>query len=145
MQKYETIYYKKFGLNLNKRELKKLIKNDFKFSYKRGSSTLAKSKSLQGSSMSSIFAHNIISHIFKSKLIVNIDEVSFNKKLSNSYSRLPKSNTNSIINIQGKGRWSMITAFLSNKKYLAVWYNTTISTVEFSDFLSILKYYLVYN
>ena len=57
----------------------KFNKNDFKFSYIR-SFTVAKSKSLQGSSMSSIFAHNIISHIFKSKLIINIDEVSFNRK-----------------------------------------------------------------
>ena len=87
--------------------------------------------------MTSIFVHNIISHVFKSKLIVNIDEVSFNRKRSNSYSWLPKSNTNSIINIKGKGKWSIITVFLSNGQYLAVWYNTTISTDEFSDFLSI--------
>ena len=138
-------FHKRFKLNLNKRELKNIIKNDFKFSYKRGSSAVAKIKNLEADQMSTIFAHNILSHILNKKLIINIDEVSFNRNLTNSYSWLPKSATHPIINIQGKGRWSMITAFLSNGQYLAVWYNTTISADEFSDFLSILKYALIYN
>ena len=42
--------------------------------------------------------------IFKDKLIINIDEVSFNRKLVNNYSWLPIRQTTPILNIEAKGR-----------------------------------------
>ena len=90
--------------------------------------------------MRMIFFINILKNIMNDKLIINIDEVSFNRKLVNNYSWLPKSKTTSIINIEASGRWSMITAFLSNGQFIALLFNSTITSLEFSEFLWVLKH-----
>ena len=133
-------FFKKFGLSLNKRELKEFLKKDLNFSFKRGSSTVRLKNINDDTRMKQIFSLEILNSIINKKLIINIDEVWFSKKLANNYSWLPKSATSAIINQESSGIWSMITVFFSNGQHLNLLYDWTITSKEICEFLSILRY-----
>ena len=64
----------------------------------------------------------------------------FNHNLVNSYSWLPKGITSSIININSKGRCSVVAAILSNGEYILQIFKSTIDSRLFWQFLWILNY-----
>ena len=145
LDKICTSFLKKFKIHLNKREVKSFLKNDLRFSFKKGSSAVWKIAKMDNIIMRKIFALHLLCFVLKEKLIISIDEVSFNRKLVNNYSWLPKSQATPIINIEAKGRWSMITGFISNGDHISMLYNSTITAKNFSQFLTLLKYVLTAN
>ena len=76
----------------------------------------------------------------KIKLIINIDEVSFNRKLVNNFSWLPILQTTPILNIEALGRWRMITGIVSNCKHISMLYSSKIPSNNFLQFLSWIKH-----
>ena len=125
LSKLCNAFNKKYNYHLNKRELKRFIKEDIRFAFKKGSTATQVTSEVNTDIMRMIFFINIQQNIMNDKLIISIYEVSFNRKLVNNYSWFPKSKTSSIINIEASGRWSMITAFLSNGQFIAMLFNST--------------------
>ena len=66
-----------FGIRDRRREIKRYLKNDMKFSYKKGNSTTLKGGSLQILLMQSIFSSRILSQIYQDRYLISIDEASF--------------------------------------------------------------------
>ena len=66
----------------------------------------------------------------------------FNKETKQSYSWIPKGWTSAVINQKVSGSISMISAFLSNSKFLCTLYHSTVDSFVFCDFVKLLKYSL---
>ena len=69
----------------------------------------------------------------------------FNRSLINNYSWLPKGINSSILNINAKGRWSMITAVWWDGEFIVQIFNSTINSQLFQQFLCVLNYALKYE
>ena len=66
----------------------------------------------------------------------------FNRSLRSNYSWLPIGKTNPIININAKGRWSIIAAIWSDGEYIIQILNSTITSNQFQEFIWILSFAL---
>ena len=66
----------------------------------------------------------------------------FNKETKQLYSWIPKGWTSAVINQTVRGSLSMISAFLSNSKFLCSLYHSTVDSFVFCDFVKLLKYSL---
>ena len=66
----------------------------------------------------------------------------FNRSLTNNYSWLPKGISNSILNINATGRWSIIVAIWWDGEFLVQIRKSTIDSELFQQFLCILNYVL---
>ena len=141
----EKDFYEEFGLSINKREPKWFIKNDLQFSFKKGGSSTKNVVDHKNKLMKSIFSWDLLSAIMENTYLINVDEVSFNHKFTQSYSWLPKSQNTSIINILCKNNWSMITGFALDGEFLGVIIKRSVSAEDFIDFLSILVYAITHN
>ena len=68
----------------------------------------------------------------------------FNRDLKRQYSWLPKGITSSIICTVATGRWSIISAILSNGEFLSLITDDTGNANKFCDFLCILVYVITF-
>ena len=66
-----------FGIKDRRRDIKNIIKNEMKFSYKKGSSTTSVGGSNQTKFMQSVLASRILYQIYNSNYMISIDEASF--------------------------------------------------------------------
>ena len=66
----------------------------------------------------------------------------FNRSLKNNYSWLPIGIPSSIININSKGRWSIIAAIWSDGEFIIQIVNSTTNSEIFQEFICILNYAL---
>ena len=130
------------NLNVSTNNISKYLRNWWRYSFKKGSSTSIAGSSSMILEMQTIFSWRIVKEILNKKYIVNIDESSFNKDLKMEYSWLPKGVTSSIINQFYCGSTSMLTAFWSDGEYIWVILNDTVNSTRFSDFLWIVRYFL---
>ena len=64
----------------------------------------------------------------------------FNRSLKNNYSWLPIGTTSSIININAKGRWSIIAAIGSDGEFIVQIVNSTVNSNYFQEFIWIMNY-----
>ena len=69
----------------------------------------------------------------------------FNRSLKSNYSWLPISKTNSIININAKGRWSVVVALWSDGEFLIQIFNSTVTSDLFREFIWVLTFALKYK
>ena len=63
-----------WGVEIRKRGFKKLIKQDLRISYKRGSTGSSKIVQLSSTDANALFWARILSEIYGGKLMVNVDE-----------------------------------------------------------------------
>ena len=68
--------------------------------------------------------------------------LAFNRSLVNNYSWLPKGVSSSILNINAKGRWSIIAVICCDGELLIQIFKSTIDSELFLQFLCILNYAL---
>ena len=129
-----------FGIKNRKREIKEYLKKSLHYSYKKGGATTFKGGTKKTKYLQSIFSSRVLLEILRGKLIINVDEWVFNRDLKRLYSWLPKGVTNSIICSIATGRWSMISAILSNGEFLCIIVEDTGNSKRFCDFLCILWY-----
>ena len=66
-----------FGQKERKRDIKKFLKENMRYSYKKGSSMLKQGFSNRNLMQQSIFSSRVLLDILKGKYLINIDEASF--------------------------------------------------------------------
>ena len=66
-----------FPVKNRKRDIKRFLKQEMKFSYKRGGSKIINGVSERNKLQQSLFSSRILSKILNTKLLINIDEASF--------------------------------------------------------------------
>ena len=69
----------------------------------------------------------------------------FNRSLKSNYSWLPIGKTNSIININAKGRWSVVVGLWSDGEFLIQIFNSTVTSDLFREFIWVLTFALKYK
>ena len=145
LDKIDRKFFSTFNVHLNKRELKSFIKNDLKYTFKKGSPSVNKANDEITKTSKKLFSTYLLQYIMEDKYIINVDEVSFSRNLINNYSWLPSSQTSPIINKVSKGSWSMVTRLWSDGEYFAVIFYSIIKSNQFCSYLSLLKYALTHS
>ena len=145
LDKIDRKFFSTFNVHLNKRELKSFIKNDLKYTFKKGSPSVNKANDEITKTSKKLFSTYLLQYIMEDKYIINVDEVSFSRNLINNYSWLPSSQTSQIINKVSKGSWSIVTGLWSDGEYFAVIFYFTIKSNQFCSYLSLLKYALTHS
>ena len=145
LDKIDRKFFSTFNVHLNKRELKSFIKNDLKYTFKKGSPSVNKANDEITKTSKKLFSTYLLQYIMEDKYIINVDEVSFSRNLINNYSWLPSSQTSPIIDKVSKGSWSMVTGLWSDGEYFAVIFYSTIKSNQFCSYLSLLKYALTHS
>ena len=86
-----------YGFKERKRDIKFYLKTKLNFSYKKGSSKPPPFVNTGNKLFQVIYSSKMLKNINSDKILVNIDEASFNRSLKNNYSWMPKGITSSII------------------------------------------------
>ena len=98
--------------------IRNFIKNNLRYSFKRGSSRNKRAKSSTSVYEQAVFSSKLMTRILENRLIVNIDESSFGRSIRNNYSWLPKSQNFGIINTMWSGRLTLIWGLASNGHWM---------------------------
>jgi transposase len=121
-----------------KSRLKRFIKEECKYSYKKGSGRPRKIRKESHKSSKSLFWSKLLKQIYQGKTIVNIDEWGFSKEVKCNYSWLPRGEGNSILNSTWKGSWNLILAIFSDGEWIAMIKEKSTKGFDYSLFLAIL-------
>ena len=122
--------------------IRNYLKNDMKYSFKRGSSRNVRVKSTSSVFPQAIFSTKLMTRILEDILVINIDESSYGRSIKNNYSWLPKSQSSGIINSMWTGRLTLVWALASNGSWMCMMNNKTTTTEDFWIFIFILRSYL---
>ena len=115
------------------------IKKILKYSYKKASCRPIKFKSAQSQLKRGIFAVEMLRAVLNKKLVINIDEWSFERSLVQSYSWLPKGENATILNNPSKGKASLIIATISDGNWFAFVKHGTVDSRGFWVFMKLLS------
>ena len=125
-----------------KQKIKFYLKRQMKYSYKKGSSMLKIGSNERNLVQQSIFSSRALLDICKENTLLILMNQVFNRSLKNNYSWLPIGIPSSIININSKGRWSIIAAIWSDGEFIIQIVNSTTNSEIFQEFICILNYAL---
>ena len=90
----------------------------------------------------SIFSSRILSAVYEKRLIVNIDESSYNRSVKSNYSWLPIGCSSPILNTNCTGRTTIILGLFSNGHWLWMSVNGTTKAKHFWIFLQLLHKFI---
>ena len=131
-----------FDSNTKELNIRKFLINDLRFSYKRGSSRLITSKKKNSVHLWSIFSSRMLFALYEKRLIVNIDESSYNRSVKSNYSWLPIGCSSPILNTNCTGRTTIILGLFSNGHWLWMSVNGTTQAGHFWVFLQLLHKFI---
>ena len=128
-----------WGEEIRKNDLKKFIKQDLRFSYKRGSTHLPQAVQLTSIDANALFWARILSEIYECKLIVNVDEWGFSSRMmKTNYSNLPSGGWGAILNDRHKGRWNLIIRIFSDDKWIGLIKENTSEAFDYWIYLALM-------
>ena len=125
-KKFKESIKEKFETEKSWASIKKYIKEELNFSYKRGCSRPIAWKSQEHLYLQSLFSWRILREIRAGALLINVDECSYNIFIKRNYSWLLISSSNPILNDKWIGRTSIIFGLVSNGDCL--WINVDETT-----------------
>ena len=117
-KKFKESIKEKFETEKSWARIKKYIKEELKFSYKRGCSRPIAWKSQEHVYLQYIFSWRILREIRAETLLINVDESSYNIFTKRNYSWLPIGSSYPILNDKWIGRTSIIFGLVSNGDWL---------------------------
>ena len=120
----------------------KCIKEDLKYSYKKGSDRSYLSNTPRLGYWRTIYSEKLVQALNGGARVISIDECSFNRQLWNKYSWLPINTSSSIINLNWLQRCSLILAVDTEGEYLGIICDGTIDSAIYCEFLKLLAYCL---
>ena len=110
-----------------------------KYSYKNGSSRPPSSTIPRNQLYKGLFSIQLLSSLRANKIVVNIDEWSFERSVKRNYSWLPTGQNWSILNEAVLGKWNLILASFSDGEWFAFIVKGTVDSSIFLLFLKILE------
>ena len=122
--------------------LRKFIKKELNYWYKRGSSRSISSKEPSCKYWQSIFSWRIISSIYSGQTIINVDESIFSRSVKSNYSWLPRGESSWILTPNHLSRWVVYFALWSSGEWMALISNNIGNSNRFCMFLFLLKRFI---
>ena len=122
-----------------KQKIKSFVQKKMKFSYKKGSSRPPRYATRRIQLVKFLYWTELLDLIAKSKIIINVDESSFDRSIKREYSWLPIGRSFPIINDKIKGRGWLILAIWSTREWLSMVVPETIESKKFWLFIKILE------
>ena len=107
-----------FRSRLRYSNVKNYLQNKWHYRFKRGLSWVINNKIEMPEYMQLIFWSRILKELHKHKILINIDEWSFTCSVKTMYSWLPSGKSSPILNINWKGRSSVIFGLISNSFWI---------------------------
>ena len=123
--------------------LRKFIKKELNYWYKRGSSRSISSKESNCKYWQSIFSWRIIDSIYSGKIIINVDENVFSSLVKSNYSWLPWGESSWFLTPNHLSRWIVYFALWSSWEWMALISNNIENSNRFSVFYSYKKIYWI--
>ena len=119
--------------------ISKFLKEELKYSYKRGSSRSTLSHNPKLKYMQWIFSKMVIDFIAEKKIIFNVDESTYSRSIKCNYSWLPLGESSAIINSNWTGKANVIFGLSTDGNWLAVISDKTTNSVKFWRYLLLLR------
>ena len=121
--------------------IKRFIKDELWYTYKRGSSRVPLASDSKLKYLHWIFGLMIMNLISDGWTIINIDEASYTRSIKMDYSWLPRGYSNAIVNTLWRGRAFVIFALISRGEWIVFLGNKTTNSWNFIKFIFILSKY----
>ena len=127
--------------NENKSELqiRKTIKHELGYSYRTICSRVQKSQSNKNRLMKVLFWVKMMRLLYSRKILINVDESSFDRSLQKKYSWLPVRGSKISITDKPQGKWNLILATFSDGNWFAYIQNGILSSQHFWLFIKLLS------
>ena len=116
-----------------------------KYNYKKGSSRPPSCTTTRNQLFKGLLSIQLLSSLRSNKIVVNIDEWSFERSVKQNYSWLPIGKNWSILHEPIEGKWSLILASFSNGEWFAFLKKGTVNSKFFLLFLEILESLILWN
>ena len=124
---------------------KAVFQKEIRYSYKKGSSRPPKYATNKVQLAKVLYWIEILKLLIDGKVVVNVDESSFDRSIKNQYSWLPIVKSEAILNDSIKGKATLILATWSTGDLFAVITVGTVDSKKFWVFLKLLEYVLKEN
>jgi hypothetical protein len=95
---------KKFGPRNRNTFIRRYLKKGLNYSFKKGSMSAPKSTNEKNMILKEVFSAKLLKLIHLGKYIVNVDESSFSRGITNQYSWVPKGKSSSVLTPVHSGR-----------------------------------------
>ena len=138
--KLQSAIHSKMGEKYSIHLLRKFIRNELKYRFKKGSSRPPKYMSRRIQLVKALFWTELLSLLYRTEVVINVDESSFERSIKRQYSWLPKGKSSAIINDRLRGKASLILATWSNGKWFAMAIVGTVDSVKFCVFMRFLEF-----
>ena len=113
--------------------------NKMNYVYKKGSSRPTKSANQRNLVVKRLYWTEFLWMIHQRKILINIDESSFDRSVKEAYSWLPKGESHPILNNRFKGRAWLILATWSDCRWFGIILQKTVNSNIFWIFLKLLE------
>ena len=113
--------------------------NKMNYVYKKGSSRPTKSANQRNLVVKRLYWTEFLRMIHQGKILINIDESSFDRSVKEAYSWLPKGESHPILNNRFKGRAWLILATWSDCRWFGIILQKTVNSNIFWIFLKLLE------
>ena len=130
--------HKEWELNYSDWKVARFVKQRLKYSYKKGCSRPPKVGGSKNIVAKGWFAVELLIVIHSRKIVINVDESSFERSVKQNYSWLPRGSSGIILNDVFKRKSSLILATASNLLWFAMIKEVTVSSLEFCLFIKLL-------
>ena len=120
-------------------EIRNYIKNEMKYTYKKGNSRPPVYTKSTTQFKKALFCTELLSLIADGNVVINWDESSFDRSVKQEYSWLPAGQSCKIINDRLKGRASLILATWMTGEWLAMIVTSTVNSEKCWFFLKLLS------
>ena len=118
------------------------MKKKLRYSYKNGSSRPLISKSETLKYLQSTYSRRILEDMRSDRVLVNVDESSYNRSIKTNYTWLPIGSSHIVLNINWTGRISVIFRLISNGDWIWMTAGVTTKTFDYWIFLMLLSKYI---
>ena len=135
----------KLGEIYSNYKIKQFVAKDMRYSYKKGSSRPPKYATNTVQLVKVLYCTELLKLLIDGKVVVNVDESSFDRSIKNQYSWLPKGKSEAILNDNIKGKATLILATWSTGDWFAVVTVGTVDSKKFWAFLKLLEFVLKEN
>ena len=125
-------------------DIKKFIKENLNYSYKKGSSRVLACKEPSLRELQAIFFCRMLRALRENEILINIDESSYKRSVKLDYSWFPRGISSPIVNTRWIGRTSIIFALMSEGNWLCMNVDGTTKSSDYWLFLMILCNYVKY-
>ena len=139
LAKIRNEIFEKFRIDFGIHTIRRLLRNELKYTYRKGSSRTQKYATSRIIGVKKLFCTELLKMLLTKELIINVDESSWDRSLKMEYSWFPRSRSYSIINNIFTGKANLILGTMKNDDWIAMIHSETGDSLKFWLFLKVLE------